>query len=76
MNEVKIMTKEGPITIRRTGPNNAIVGGRADLTRECICKPRDWRCYADDDGADFDCPHHGHDARVWLAATPTDKETT
>jgi len=46
-------------TNERTGPNKALVGNYADLTKPCICKPRDWRASADDDGSEVDCPHHG-----------------
>jgi hypothetical protein len=47
----------------RTGPNNCTVDAFADMSKDCTCKPRDWRAYADDDGSAFDCPHHGHFAR-------------
>lgn len=50
----------------RTGPNNARVGKQADMSKACICKRRDPRAYLDDDGADFDCPHHGFEARKWV----------
>jgi hypothetical protein len=47
-----------------SGPNGTPLGQYADRTKDCICKPRDDRAYLDDDGSDFDCPHHGFTAKT------------